>query len=49
MLRQRSTKMLNSITLKKDINEKEFLDEIRVRNSNLNVSIQQVEEGVYEL
>ena len=41
--------LLYDITLKKDTNEKEFLDEIRVRNSNLNVSIQQVEEGVYEL
>ena len=37
------------IKLKDKINEKEFLDEIRIRNSNLNVSLQKLEEGVYEL
>ena len=38
-----------SIKLKNDINEKEFLDEIRIKNSNLNVLLQKVEEGACEL
>lgn len=34
-----------SIKLKNNINEKDFLDEIRIKNSNLNVLLQKIEEG----
>ena len=38
-----------NVTMKKDINQKELLDEVRVRNGNLNVSLLKCEEGAYEL
>lgn len=37
------------VTLLEDKNEKNFLDKIRVRNGNLNVTIMHVEEGMMEL
>lgn len=38
-----------NIVLDKEKNEKEFIDKLRVRNGNLNISIMRLEEGATEL
>ncbi|MDO4282149.1 MAG: DUF4956 domain-containing protein [Clostridia bacterium] len=38
-----------NIILKNDKNEKDFLDKIRIRNGNLNVTLMHAQEGVMEL
>lgn len=41
--------LIYNIVLDKEKNEKEFIDKLRVRNGNLNISIMRLEEGVSEL
>ena len=42
-------KLTYDITLKSNINEKEFIDEIRCRNGNLEIMIAEKEDGINEL
>lgn len=42
-------KLTYDITLKNNINEKEFIDEIRCRNGNLEIMIAEKEDGINEL
>lgn len=40
-------KLKYDITLKKDINEKEFIDSLRIRNGNLDISLNRYSESEY--